>query len=120
MTKSLRYTWPVFAYLIMVVALYIGSLGEIAELVRLRELINVILTVGAIYYLYTSPFSQTHFLPLFTLLIVRLMVPMLVPFNVTTGVSFIWVAIWLSSFSTLFGPSIKNPSEKLIIGSYTW
>jgi len=88
MTKSFRYTWPVFAYLIMVAVLYIGSLGEIAELVRLRELINVILTVGAIYYLYTSPFSQTHFLPLFTLLIVRLMVPMLVPFNVTTGVSF--------------------------------
>ena len=88
MTKSLRYTWPVFAYLIMVVFLYVGSLGEVAELVRLRELINVILTVGAIYYLYTSPFSQTHFLPLFTLLIVRLMVPMLVPFNATTGISF--------------------------------
>ncbi|MEL6253531.1 MAG: hypothetical protein AAFR87_16100 [Bacteroidota bacterium] len=88
MTKSLRYTWPIFVYLIMVVFLYIGSLGEVAELVRLRELINVVLTIGAIYYLYTSPFSQTHFLPLFTLLIVRLMVPMLVPFNATTGVSF--------------------------------
>ena len=88
MSKSFKYLWPVILYAILTSLLRLSGtlLPDYDE--EIVPISNLLITIGAIFYLYTSPFSQSYFLPLFTLLILRYFIPILVPFTFTTALSF--------------------------------
>jgi len=88
MTKSIKYTWPVLAYILINgigLLMYVGGLPYPDSF---NTISTLLISVCGIYYLYTSPFSETNFLPLTSLIIIRYFIPIMVPFTITTGISF--------------------------------
>lgn len=88
MTKSLKYTWPVIVGILLLIYNALIGFRYIPALAIIPDITTLFFTFVAIYYVYTSPFGQTQFLPLATLIVLRYLIPILVPFKLITGISF--------------------------------
>ena len=93
MKWSSKYLWPLYAYVILnLLGLLVAGFGSFQLQLEygstISNLSSLLITLGGIYYLYTSPFGSTQFLPLATLIVIRYMIPIMMPFTFTTATSF--------------------------------
>lgn len=123
MTKTLKYTWPAFVCIFLLTYNALESFGIAPEL-PFTEFFTLFFTFAGIYYLYTSPFGQTQFLALATLLLIRFLIPILVPFGVMTGISFyigsnVFILFYYS-LRTLQKEPIQKPdySKLFLVGGF--